>query len=344
MVVQLAELLAAAGGDVRSIMNNVGITGSVSDFTGGGVSDVSQVKLHQVRDLLMRSLAQLLADRAGRQIVRYPDWQMLFFCLVNSRTLREAIERGCDLITVMDGRCGRMSLDAGPSKAEVQIDSLWPVHTAQSFAVDVLALATFIDIFSWLIAQPLPVSCVALDYPPAMTSRFDPGVLSKPIVMNAGKSGFVFPSAYLDYPVTRTSEDCETGMGKILGSIFDLDSESIRPRLVERTRQVMYRALRDRGELPSLEELCDQFGCSRSQLRRWLAQDGISYSAVKESCRRELALDLLRRSSLSIEDISTRLGFSDADAFRKAFRQWTKLSPSEYRKASNMACRTGAQI
>jgi len=332
MVMQLAELLAEAGGDVRAILRSVGVTRSSSEIAGDWPSNLSQEMLHQVRDLFMRDLAQLLADRAGRQIIRYPDWQMLFFCLANTRTLREAIERGRDLITVMDGRCGRMSIDAGPSKTEIRIDSLWPTHTVYSFAVDVLALASFIDIFSWLISQPLPVTCVVLDYPPDMMRRFDPGVLSKPIVMNAGRSGFVFPSAYLDYPVTRTTEDCETGMGKILGSFFDLNFEPIRPRLVERTRRVMYRVLRDRGELPSLEELCDQFGCSRSQLRRWLGQDGMSYNAIKESCRRELALDLLRRSRLSIEDISTRLGFSDADAFRKAFRQWTNLSPTEFRR------------
>jgi AraC-like DNA-binding protein len=332
VVMQLAQLLAEAGGDVRTILKGVGVTRPSGDAAGGWLSGMSQEKLHEVRDVLMRHLAYLLADRASRQLIRNPDWQMLFFCLTNCRTLREAIERACDLITVMDGRCGRMYLHAGPSKTEVQIDSLWPEHTAHSFAVDVLSLASFIDIFSWLISQPLPVTCVVLDYPPEVMSRFDPGVLAKPIVMNAGRSGFVFPSAYLDYPVTRTTEDCEAGMSRIPGSMFDPSSELTRQRLVERTRRVMYRALRDRGGLPSVEELCNQFGCSRSQLRRWLASEGISYNAIKESCRRELALDLLRRTRLSIEDISTRLDFSDADAFRKAFRQWTRLSPTEYRR------------
>ena len=332
VVVQLAELLAEAGGDVRTILKSVGVTRSRGHVAGNWLSGISQEKLHQVRDVLMRALAQLLADRCGRQLVRSPDWQMLFFCLANCRTLREAIERASDFIAVMDGRCGRMLLDVGPSKTEVQIDSLWSEHTAYSFAVDVLALASFIDIFSWLISQPLPVSSVVLDYPPAMMNRFDAGVLAKPIVMNAGRSGFIFPSAYLDYPVTRTTEDCETGMSSILGSMFELSSESTRQRLVERTRRIMYRALRDRGELPSVDDLCDQFACSKSQLRRWLAREGISYNAIKESCRRELALDLLRRSRFSIEDISTRLAFSDADAFRKAFRQWTDLSPTEYRR------------
>jgi len=332
MVVQLADLLAEAGGDVRSILRDAGVAGSVVDFTRGGLLQVPQEKLHKIRDRLMRNLAVLLAARAGREVVRYPDWQVLFFCLVNCRTLREAILRACDVIAVMDGRCGRTFLDAGPANVEFRIDSLWSERSVHNFAIDVLSVASFIDIFGWLIAQPLPISEVVLDYPAEMLDRFDPVVLPKPISMNSGRTGFVFPSAYLDYPVTRTTEDCETGIGKTLATMFDLGSENLRPRLVERCRRIMYRSLRDHGGLPSPDELCGQLGCSKSQLRRWLAQDDMSYNAIKESCRRELALDLLRRSRLSIEDIATRLDFADSDAFRKAFRQWTRLSPSEFRK------------
>lgn len=332
MVVQLAGLLAGAGGDVGSILRENGVMGSVIAFTRGGLLDVTQEKLHRIRDRLMRNLAELLAARAGREVVRYPDWQILFFCLVNCRTLREAISRACDVIAVMDGRCGQTFLDAGPIKVEFRIDSLWSERSVHNFAIDVLSVASFIDIFGWLIAQPLPVSEVLFDYPAEMLDHFDPVVLPKPISMNSGRTGFVFPSAYLDYPVTRTTEDCETGIGKTLATMFDLGSEDLRPRLVERCRRIMYRGLRDHGGLPSPEELSAQLGCSKSQLRRWLAQGNMSYNAIKESCRRELALDLLRRSGLSIEDIATRLDFADGDAFRKAFRQWTRLSPSEFRK------------
>jgi len=332
MVVQLAALLADAGGDVLSILREAGVAGSVVDFTRGGLLQVPQERLHKIRDRLMRNLAVLLAARAGREVVRYPDWQILFFCLVNCRTLREALARGCDVVTVMDGRCGRMSLEAGPANAEFRIESLWSERSVQTFAIDALSVASFIDIFGWLIARPLPVLEVVFDYPVEMLDRFDPVVLPKPISMNSGRTGFIFPSAYLDYPVTRTTEDCETGIGKTLAAMFDLRSEDLRPRLVERCRRIMYRGLRDHGELPSPDELCTQLGCSKSQLRRWLAQDDMSYNAIKESCRRELALDLLRRSNLSIEDIATRLDFADSDAFRKAFRQWTRLSPTEFRK------------
>ena len=41
----------------------------------------------------------------------------------------------------------------------------------------------------------------------------------------------------------------------------------------------------------------------------------------------------VRDTDLTIEDIAYALGFSDAAAFRHAFRRWTKSAPHEYRRA-----------
>jgi AraC-like DNA-binding protein len=37
-------------------------------------------------------------------------------------------------------------------------------------------------------------------------------------------------------------------------------------------------------------------------------------------------------TNLTVEDIAYALGFSDAAAFRHAFRRWTKSAPHEYRR------------
>ena len=337
VVAQLASLLGEAGGDVRAAVANAALAISPSALMCGGPFDIPQEGLHRLRGLLTRALAEVVAGRSGREIVRVPDWRMLFFCLVNCRTLREAIDRGSELITVMDGRCGRMSLQTGPSSAEVNIDSQWSVADVYAFAVDALAIAMFVDIFGWLIGQPVPVTAVFMNYPAGMRDRFDPELLLKPIVMDADRSGFAFPVGYLDYPVIRATDECETGIQKILSTLFDLKAYRIELSPAERARRIMIRSVRDDNCAPTLDEISAEMGCSRSQLRRWLAQDGISYNDIKESCRRELALDLLRRSRLSIEDISVHLGYYDSDAFRQAFRRWIGVSPSEFRRSGRSA-------
>ena len=63
-----------------------------------------------------------------------------------------------------------------------------------------------------------------------------------------------------------------------------------------------------------------------------LTDEGASYREIKDSCRRELGLDLLRRSSLPIEEIAVRLDFCDSDAFRRAFHDWLGMPPTRYRR------------
>ena len=48
--------------------------------------------------------------------------------------------------------------------------------------------------------------------------------------------------------------------------------------------------------------------------------------------RMERAKELLREKELKIQDISLRVGYSDTNYFSKAFRNYTGLTPSEFRK------------
>ena len=49
--------------------------------------------------------------------------------------------------------------------------------------------------------------------------------------------------------------------------------------------------------------------------------------------RVQVACDYLMDSSLSIEQIALKCGFSDPDYFRRIFRRCTQVSPGDYRKA-----------
>jgi AraC-like DNA-binding protein len=101
-----------------------------------------------------------------------------------------------------------------------------------------------------------------------------------------------------------------------------------------RVRSIAMAALRNAGRLPAFGEIVTSLGGSEATLRRQLAREGTSYRQVRESCRRELALHLLRRTGMSIEEIAGRLDYCDSDAFRQAFRTWTGDSPTAYRQGS----------
>jgi AraC-like DNA-binding protein len=99
-------------------------------------------------------------------------------------------------------------------------------------------------------------------------------------------------------------------------------------------RRFALRTLRDSGRLPKFEALAQASGTSEATLRRRLAEEGTTYREIRESCRRELGLQLLRRPGLSIEEISARLDYCDADAFRRAFHGWFGAPPSRFRRTA----------
>jgi AraC-like DNA-binding protein len=75
-----------------------------------------------------------------------------------------------------------------------------------------------------------------------------------------------------------------------------------------------------------------QCGCSTRSMNRRLADEGTSYRALLDEARRQRAHHELRASRLSINDISSRLGYQDPSNFGRAARAWFGVSPSRYRE------------
>lgn len=85
-------------------------------------------------------------------------------------------------------------------------------------------------------------------------------------------------------------------------------------------------------DLPTLPQLAQRLNTKPYTLQRRLADEGISYLAIKNQVKRDAAIDLLVNSDLSIEEISTQLGFSEISPFTRCFKNWTGIPPSAYRK------------
>jgi AraC-like DNA-binding protein len=67
-------------------------------------------------------------------------------------------------------------------------------------------------------------------------------------------------------------------------------------------------------------------------LRRKLTDEGTHFQDIKDGLRRDTAIHLLSQPSLPVSGIARELGFSEPSAFTRAFRHWTGVSPSSYRK------------
>lgn len=86
-------------------------------------------------------------------------------------------------------------------------------------------------------------------------------------------------------------------------------------------------------EVPSLAETASNFGISSATLKRYLAVDGMRYQQVGDQVRLRHSLELMHFQGLSNEAIADALRLGDGANFRRSFRRWTKLLPSDAREA-----------
>ena len=287
--------------------------------------------LVRISRMAIARLAALEQRLSGRPVLRPADWRVIRYCVTSGRTLRDALERGVDAFDVVDGRCGKMTLRVRGDAAEVELNSLRDTPSARKCLIDLFGVANIHGLLCELIAEPLPIRRISLDYSPNIFAALDLPPLTVPLDLDAGRTSFAFAATYLDHPVIGLAPTPSgQAWGNFLFSEIELADAEAEP-MPRRIRRIAMEALRSAGRLPSFDQIVAQVGGSAATIRRRLAQDATNYREIKDSCRRELALELLRRSKLPIEDIAARLDYCDSDAFRRAFRDWLGMAPSEYR-------------
>jgi len=85
------------------------------------------------------------------------------------------------------------------------------------------------------------------------------------------------------------------------------------------------------GVLPSMDEAAAALNVTTRTLRRRLLTENTSFAKILDDVRSSLALEYLKTTKMSADDIATLLGFSDSPALRKALKRWTGQGLGELR-------------
>ena len=78
--------------------------------------------------------------------------------------------------------------------------------------------------------------------------------------------------------------------------------------------------------------IAQQLGLSVRQLQRHLQQQGSSYQQRIQQLRHVLAEQYLTNPQLSLKEITFLLSYSEQSAFQRAFKQWTGITPQQWRR------------
>lgn len=85
------------------------------------------------------------------------------------------------------------------------------------------------------------------------------------------------------------------------------------------------------GGFRTLKQVASAMQTSASTLKRKLASEGTTFFLLVDAARRERAMELLTTTSLPMDEVRARLGYSDAANFHRAVRRWTGKTPGALR-------------
>jgi AraC-like DNA-binding protein len=149
-------------------------------------------------------------------------------------------------------------------------------------------------------------------------------VFGAPIYFSQSCSGLVFPKALLQPPMKGSHRSSLTRH-------LTVNSPSPLPiDLPDQIRRHIARVIRH-GRT-SINECAAAFGWHVRTLQRRLKTAGVTYDALLETTRRDLALYYLRQGHLSLTEIGSLLGYAELSTFSRAFRRWSGCSPQAFRR------------
>ncbi len=85
------------------------------------------------------------------------------------------------------------------------------------------------------------------------------------------------------------------------------------------------------GQEPRIEDLARQFNMSKRTFQRHLKEQGHTFLNLVDQTRQALALEYIQQKSLTLQQVSHALAFSEHGNFYRAFKRWYGLTPKQYR-------------
>lgn len=229
------------------------------------------------------------------------------FALLNSEYSAWTLER--DEGSAMLVRRTRVAYDA-------------PMMQIQTLAV-VLVYKAIVD----LCGRKVPLRQVLFTHRrPARTDGLD-AYFGAPVLFNQNFTGLVLAESELRSPIPTRDANVHRLLTAHLES---LKAGSPRDEdLVIRVRRHIKETVGSRH--CNLDSICRRSGIHRRTLQRALRAQHLTFRQLLHDVRQELAEEYFRNSSLSVLELSDLLGYSNASAFSRAFKQRTGMSPQHWK-------------
>lgn len=279
----------------------------------------------QFERLCLAAMQELDDEAPGWFSRRLPwgSYGLLARASISAPTLGLALARWCRHHGLLTDDA-QLRFDPGPPEASVSITEARDLGALREFAL--LSLLRNLHGFAcWLVDAPIMLHEARFPFPaPAhadLYARLFPG----PVRFLAPQAGLSFDAHALKLPLRRDSRALDQMLRRALPIlVWPYRRDGL---LSPRVRQL----LQQPHTVHTTETLATRLGLSTRSLQRQLRREGTSLQQLKDEVRCSRASDLLLRTQLPVTQVARATGFADDKTFSRAFRQWTRQTPQQYR-------------
>ncbi len=261
------------------------------------------------------------------QPLRQGTFEFLCRGAITAPTLAAAIERAVRFLRLVLPELV-VGLESAGEHARLSITESGrpPLRVGRVFAFEWL-LRLLHGLFSWLVGRGIVLDSVSFPYPRPDHADDYALIYTARSSFDAPRLTAVFAANLLDLPIRRDEAALLTfldGAPGKLTTLYRRDRE-----MVLRVRRILREAL---PNSLTLAEVANALHLSPRTLHRRIESEGSSFQAIKDGLRRDLAINSLAKTTQSISNIASDLGFADTGAFYRAFVRWTGMAPAHYRR------------
>ena len=222
---------------------------------------------------------------------------------------------------------GQSSFSEDPQGAWLRFYSISPYNHFNHFVVDSV-LAGWLHQLSGVCGRALTAERVHIEFaPPSYAERYESCFGVSPDFSASGNA-LRLNNANLDIEIPTHCPSTWQQMLELAEAQLEqlTRTRSLRERLTQHLGPLLH------GREPQLEELAQQLQMPSWTLRRKLAEEGTQFRVILNETRRDLAMTYIRDTELAFGEIAYLLGFASAEAFQRAFKRWSELTPGEFRR------------
>ncbi len=215
------------------------------------------------------------------------------------------------------------ALTQGARVPMAQQDKLWSLFT-QATTDPLAALGCVVGLARWMTNGRFQPRAVLFTHAPRAEVAAYAALLGCPAHFNQPCNGVAMASAELNHSLIQAGQALHAQLRLLADTMLaSLPQGSVSARVQQLIRQ---------HPRWGKERIGEALGMSGRHLNRKLADEAISFKGLREALLHDMAVQALR-SGQAAAAVGEKLGFSDENAFARAFRRWSGQTPAHFARA-----------